>query len=202
MKKLEGKKVFSGKYEFLLGAHNFSQIPSYHYSEIAIFGASNVGKSSLINAILGQKIAIVSSTPGRTRQINFFKIGETFVLVDMPGYGFAKADKKHIEHWQKTAIEYLTRRANLKRVFLLIDPIKGLKDADLDIINIFNALAVSFQIVFTKTDKLSKEKLKIAEEKVLNASKKWPAHYSKITSTSAFKGYNINELQDEILSAL
>jgi GTP-binding protein len=202
MKNLEAKKVFNLPVEFLLGAHNFSQVPSYHYPEVAFIGASNVGKSSLVNAILKQKVAIVSSTPGRTRQLNFFKVGEVFVLVDMPGYGFAKADKKHIEHWQRSALEYLTKRANLKRVFLLIDPIKGLKDSDLEIINIFNALAVSFQIVLTKADKITRDELKTMQEEISGNAKKWPAIYDKIIATSSSRGDGINELQDEILSVL
>lgn len=201
-KNLEAKKVFSSPVEFLLGAGNYSQVPSYHYPEVAFLGASNVGKSSLVNAVLKQKVAIVSSTPGRTRQLNFFKVGEVFVLVDLPGYGFAKADKKHIEHWQKTTIEYFTKRANLKRVFLLVDPVKGMKDADLETINIFNTLAVSFQIVLTKSDKVSRAELAAAERELQAASKKWPAVYDKIIVTSSERGDGINELQEEILNVL
>mgnify|MGYP000016341343 CR=1 FL=1 len=201
-KNLEAKKVFNQPAVFMLGVHDFAQAPSHHYAEIAFAGASNVGKSSLVNAVLKQKVAIVSSTPGRTQQLNFFKVAEVFIAVDMPGYGFAKADKKNIEHWQKVAIEYLSKRANLKRVFLLIDPIKGLKEADIDMINILNALAVSFQIVLTKIDKLSKEELENVKNDIETRAKKWPAIYDKIIATSAAKGYGINELQDEILEAL
>ncbi len=202
MKKIEAKKAFNTEVEFLLGAHNISQVPSYHYKEVAFFGASNVGKSSLINAVLKKKVAIVSSMPGRTRQLNFFKVGEYFVLVDMPGYGFAKADKKDISHWQKVAVEYLTKRSNLKRVFLLIDPVKGLKEGDLEVINVFNALAVSFEIVLTKADKISKEAIQQVREEILQKAKKWPAIYEKIIATSSEKGYGIEELQDEILESL
>jgi GTP-binding protein len=210
MKKLEAKKIFDGQCEFLLGAHNFSQIPNYPNPEIAFAGASNVGKSSLLNALIGKKVAIVSTTPGRTRQLNFFKIpngfskktSEGFMLIDMPGYGFAKASQKHVEHWQKVAVEYLTKRQNLKRVFLLIDPIKGLKESDSDMINIFNALAISFQIIFTKTDKLNRENFFAAEKKVKEAIKKFPAAYPETISTSSSKGYGIQELQDEIVKIL
>jgi len=205
MKKLEAKKIFNGESEFLFGAHNFSQIPKFHFPEIAFVGASNVGKSSLINALIGRKIAIVSSTPGRTRQLNFFKIfgyNDGFILVDMPGYGFAKAKEKHIEHWQKTSFEYLTKRANLQRVFLLIDPIKGLKESDIEAINIFNSLAVSFQIVLTKCDKLKKEELTKVFSELEKKIAKWPAAYPKILSCSSFKGYGIKELQDQIVEIL
>ena len=202
MKKLESKRIFNGEVEFMLGVNNIEQLPSHHYVEVAFAGASNVGKSSLMNAVLGQKIAIVSSTPGRTKQLNFFKVAQRFIMVDMPGYGYAKANKQQIEHWQKTALEYLTNRANLKRVFLLLDPTKGLKDADLEMINIFNALAVSFEIVFTKSDRLSREDLSQMDDEIKTAAKKWPAFYDKIIHTSSYKGYGVDDLQDEILSCL
>jgi len=205
MKKLEAKKIFNGEVEFLFGAHTYSQVPKFHFPEIAFVGASNVGKSSLINALIGKKIAIVSGTPGRTRQLNFFKIfgfEDGFILVDMPGYGFAKARDKHIEHWQKTSFEYLTNRTNLKRLFLLVDPIKGLKDGDLDAINIFNSLAVSFQVVLTKTDKLSREELQKAQAKIEKEIPKWPAAFPKILACSSAKGYGIDDLQDSIVEIL
>jgi GTP-binding protein len=210
MKKLDPKKIFGGQCEFLFGAHNFSQIENSLQPEIAFIGASNVGKSSLINAIMGKKIAIVSNTPGRTRQLNFFKIAdgftqnfsEGFVLVDMPGYGYAKARAEHIEHWQKTALQYLTRRPNLKRLFLLIDPVKGLKDADRDMINILNAVAVSFQIILTKTDKLGKGEQAKAEDEITKEALKWPAAHPQILTTSSSRGYGIKEIQNSILELL
>lgn len=210
MKKLDPKKIFNGQCEFLFGAHAYSQIPQSSQPEIAFIGASNVGKSSLINAIVNKKLAIVSTTPGRTRQLNFFKVAdgftqsfsEGFVLVDMPGYGFAKASAKHSEHWQKTALEYLMKRPNLKRLYLLIDPIKGLKEADRDMINMLNAVAVSFQIVLTKSDKLNRAELAKAEEKIKKELLSWPAAHPQILATSSSKGYGVNDVQDSIIEVL
>jgi GTP-binding protein len=205
IKKLSPAKIFNGEVEFLFGAGNFAQIPQNHFPEIAFVGASNTGKSSLINALVGRKIAIVSSMPGRTRQLNFFKIfgyEDGFILVDMPGYGFAKAKISDAQNWQKVSFEYLTKRKNLKRLFLLVDPFKGLKETDREAINIFNALATSFQIVLTKTDKLSKQDLQKSINKLKIEITKWPAAYPEIISTSSLKGYGIYELQEEIVKIL
>lgn len=213
-KKIDAKKIFdsskSDSCEFLFGAHNYSQIPDSTQPEIAFIGTSNVGKSSLINAILGKKIAIVSSTPGRTRQLNFFKVNhgfnqsfnQGFVLVDMPGYGFAKAKDKDMVHWQKTALEYLVKRRNLKRLFLLIDPIKGLKDSDRDMLNMLGTAAVSTQIILTKIDKLNLQELKQAQEKLVKDLSKFAVIHPTILSSSSAKGYGIKEVQDAIVEIL
>ncbi len=206
MKNLNPKIIFNGKAKFLYGAHNYSQVKNYHYPEIAFIGASNVGKSSLINALMTQKIAIVSNTPGRTRQLNFFMIEQGykdgFIIVDMPGYGFAKAHEKNIKHWQKTAFEYLAHRPNLKRVYLLIDPIKGLKLTDIEMINNFNSLAISFQIILTKSDKISQIEQSEYITKLTAESKKWPAFFNEIILTSSTKGYGIEKLQWSIIEIL
>jgi len=210
MNKINPKQIFSSEVEFLYGAHNYSQIKKSLEPEIAFIGASNVGKSSLINAILGKKIAITSSTPGRTRQLNFFKIttgftqkfSQGFVLVDMPGYGYAKGKDKHIEHWQKLSLEYLMNRINLKRLYLLIDPKKGLKAPDLDMINMLNATAVSFQIILTKADKISLAEIEVAKNKILEKSKKWGACHPEILSLSSLKSYGIKDIQDSIINLL
>lgn len=191
----------SNNYQFLIGAHNYSQVPKHKDREVAFIGASNVGKSSLINCLVGKKIAITSTVPGRTRQLNFFK-GANFTLVDMPGYGYAKAKEKHISHWQKVSLEYVKNRANLKRVFLLIGAEKDLKKSDLEIIETFNAFAISFQLILTKIDKISQEKSEKLVENIENAAKKWPAAYPEIIATSADKGYGVKSLQNQILQLI
>ncbi len=206
MKKLNPKSIFNvsdtNHYEFLLGAHNLSQVPNYHYKEVAFIGASNVGKSSIINAVLGRKIAIVSNTPGRTRQLNFFKIADRFVLVDMPGYGYAKANDKDITHWQTLCFQYLATRENLRIVFLLIDPIKGLKGGDCDMINFFDEAKIPFVIVMTKIDKISREILAKAKDLIENELKQYPTAYQQSVATSSEKRYGINELQELIIEAI
>lgn len=205
MKKVEAKKIFHSEIEFLTGAHNFSQIPKHHYPEIAFIGASNVGKSSLINAIFAKKIAIVSSTPGRTRQLNFFKIAgfrDGFMMVDMPGYGFAKAKVEKIQHWQDVSFDYLMNRPNLKRIFLLIDATKGLKNHDLEVISIFTQNNIFFQIVLTKIDKLNLEDQEKSSQEILKKLEDFPSFCSKIIKTSSSKKYGIEDLQNSIVEVL
>ena len=205
MKKVEAKKIFHSEIEFLTGAHNFSQIPRHHYPEIAFIGASNVGKSSLINAVFAKKIAIVSSTPGRTRQLNFFKISgfrDGFVMVDMPGYGFAKAKIEKIQHWQDVSFDYLINRQNLQRIFLLIDATKGLKNNDLEVIEIFSQNNVSFQIILTKIDKLNLEEQEKSITEITKKLESFPSFCNKTIRTSSSKKYGITELQNEIVEIL
>jgi len=205
MKKLNIDKIFNDKIEFIKGAHNFSQIPQHHYPEIAVIGASNSGKSSLINAIFNQKIAIVSSTPGRTRQLNFFKISgyrDGFVFVDLPGYGYAKANNKHIKHWQDTVFDYLANRPNLKKVFLLIEAVKGMKINDLEVIEFFNSHAIFFQIIVTKIDKINIEKQQDLSKILLEKMQKYIVFNNNIILTSSSKKYGIYEIKKEILETL
>ena len=205
MKKVEAKKIFHSEIEFLTGAHNFSQIPKHHYPEIAFIGASNVGKSSLINAIFAKKIAIVYSTPGRTRQLNFFKIAgfrDGFMMVDMPGYGFAKAKVEKIQHWQDVSFDYLMNRPNLKRIFLLIDATKGLKNHDLEVISIFTQNNIFFQIVLTKIDKLNLEDQEKSSQEIVKKLEDFPSFCSKIIKTSSSKKYGIEDLQNSIVEVL
>jgi len=205
MKKVEARKIFHSEIEFLTGAHNFSQIPKHHYPEIAFIGASNVGKSSLINAVFAKKIAIVSSTPGRTRQLNFFKISgfrDGFMMVDMPGYGFAKAKIKNIQHWQDVSFDYLMNRPNLKRIFLLIDATKGLKNHDLEVIEIFIQNNIFFQIVLTKIDKLNLEDQEKSTQEITKKLEVFPSFCNTIIKTSSSKKYGIEELQNSIVEVL
>ena len=205
MKKVEARKIFHSEIEFLIGAHNVSQIPKHHYPEIAFIGASNVGKSSLINAVFAKKIAIVSSTPGRTRQLNFFKIAgfrDGFMMVDMPGYGFAKAKVEKIQHWQDVSFDYLMNRPNLKRIFLLIDATKGLKNHDLEVISIFTQNNIFFQIVLTKIDKLNLEDQEKSSQEIVKKLEAFPSFCSKIIKTSSSKKYGIEDLQNSIVEVL
>ena len=205
MTKIDPKKIFHGDIEFIKGAHNFSQIPQYHFPEIAFIGASNVGKSSLINAIFNKKIAIVSSTPGRTQQLNFFKnlgFRDGFVIVDLPGYGFAKAQNKKIQHWQDTTFEYLLNRKNLKRIFLLIDGVKGLKNHDLEVIEIFNQYNIYFQIILTKIDKINLNDQNIVFDNIEKRLKIYKFFLPNILKCSSAKKYGIYEIQNEILAIL
>jgi len=205
-KKIDIKKIFPShgeqKCEFILGAHNSSQFPDTSFPEFAFIGASNVGKSSLVNALTSQKVAIVSNTPGRTRQLNFFLLSERIMIVDMPGYGFAKAADKHIANWQRTSFEYFAKRSQLKRVFLLLDPIKGLKKSDHDMANIFNSVGISFQIIFTKIDKIDAKKLEAIEKKFREEAKLWAAMHPKFIFTSSKRDQGIGDIKSEIVEVL
>ncbi len=206
MKKIDIDKLFprNGQQncEFILGAHNGSQFPDTHFPEFAFIGASNVGKSSLVNALTSQKVAIVSNTPGRTRQVNFFLLAESLMVVDMPGYGFAKAKGKHIANWQKASFEYFAKRQQLKRVFLLLDPVKGLKAGDLEIINIFNGIGVNFQIVFTKIDKLKKAEIDATEKQVREAGKMWAAMHPDFIFTSSKRNEGLEDIKRAIVEIM
>ena len=157
-----GRKLLSGPCTFMLGAARLDQLPVSELGEIAFAGRSNVGKSSLINALTGQKnLAKASNTPGRTQQLNYFNLGNKLLMVDLPGYGFAQAPENMVRQWQKMIFAYLQGRVNLKRVFLLIDSRHGIKKVDEEIMKMLDAAAVTYQIVLTKTDKISAKELQL-----------------------------------------
>lgn len=184
-----------------MGVAKLEQLPPMDMPEFAFAGRSNVGKSSLINALTGRKqLARSSVTPGRTQQLNFFNIDDAFYLVDMPGYGYAKASKKDIAQWNQLLREYLIGRANLKRVFLLIDSRHGIKPNDTDMMDMLDETAVSYQLVLTKADKPKKGELQQIIDKVSERSARHPACYPEILLTSAEKGEGIEALQLALLA--
>jgi GTP-binding protein len=193
---------FKGECKFIMGACNYSHIKESRLPEVAFIGRSNVGKSTLINSLLKQKIALTSKTPGRTRQLNFFELNQKLIIVDMPGYGYAKVSKTEVSSWQKLSYEYFAKRVNLKRVFLLIDARRGPKDSDLEMMNIFDTLAISYQIILTKVDELRGGDLEKIIEKTKNDSKKFPALHPKIIATSSNKNISIDDLKKEIVNLI
>ena len=198
-----GRELFNKKCDFVLSVANLNQLPDGDRVEVAFAGRSNVGKSSLINALFGQKkLAKTSSTPGRTQQLNYFNLDDKLYLVDLPGYGFAKAPKDIVKNWQKLIISYLVGRATLRRVFLLIDSRHGIKKIDEEIMEMLDKAAVTYQIVLTKIDKISTKEL----EKVLTATdrivREHTAAHVTILKTSSEKNLYLDELKAETADLL
>ncbi len=194
-----GRWLFTQRCDFTQGATNFQQLPETDLEEIAFAGRSNVGKSSLINALTGRKtLARTSNTPGRTQQINFFDLGERLVLVDLPGYGYARASKKSIAQWTGLIEDYLKGRPQLRRVCLLIDARHGLKDTDKTAMSLMDNAAVSYQIVLTKADKVKTPDLDRLVERTGTEISTHVAAHPDIMITSATKGIGIVELRSAI----
>jgi GTP-binding protein len=196
-----GETLFKGPCTFVKGVVDIDGLPRAGKPEIAFAGRSNVGKSSLINALTGQKsLARVSVTPGRTRELNFFTLGKNddFYLVDMPGYGYARASKAEVKGWTRLIQDYLKGRRELKRVFLLIDARHGLKDSDREIMTLMDEAAVSYQGVLTKADKPKAAELSAIESKVGTELAKRPAAFPQLIDTSARTGAGIPELRAAI----
>lgn len=194
-----GRKIFAGPAEFFWAAASLGGLPPMERTEIAFAGRSNVGKSSLVNALTGQKtLARTSNTPGRTQQLNFFNINDKFSLVDMPGYGYAAAGKEKVATWTKLIHDYLRGRANLARVYVLIDSRHGFKPVDLAVLDGLDKAAVSYQIVLTKTDALKKGELEQRIEDIEAALKKRPAAYPEISATSSRNNDGIPALRASI----
>jgi GTP-binding protein len=199
----EAARLFSGRVEFLLSAPQLKFLPEPVVPEIAFCGRSNVGKSSLLNALTGRRsIARTSVTPGRTQELNFFEVGEPtqFRLVDMPGYGFAKAPVKVVEKWKQLVRTYLRGRAVLKRTLVLIDSRHGIKPVDEDMMTMLDETAASYRLVLTKADKVKASDLAATLATVEAAARKHPAAFPQIHVTSSEKGMGIPELRAAVLA--
>jgi GTP-binding protein len=193
-----GKALFKGPCTFVKGVVQIDDLPQDGRPEVAFAGRSNVGKSSLINALTGRtSLARVSVTPGRTRELNFFTLGkdEALTLVDMPGYGYARAPKAQVKGWTRLVRDYLRGRRELKRVFLLIDARHGIKPNDRETMKLMDEAAVSYQVVLTKADKPKAMELETVVAKVAGELAKHPAAYPQIVITSARAGLGIPELR-------
>ncbi len=194
-----GRLLFAGGSEFVMGAAKLEQLPRALDCEVAFAGRSNVGKSSLLNALTGRKaLARTSNTPGRTRELNYFRTGPDLHIVDMPGYGYARAEKKLISAWQALIKSYLRGRPNLRRVFVLVDSRHGVKPNDVEIMDLLDESAVVYQIVLTKAEKRNSEPLKNIIEKTRPFLVKRPAAHPELHITSAAKDVGISELRAEI----
>ncbi len=194
-----GRLLFTQSCDFILGATKDEHIGNFGLPEIAFAGRSNVGKSSLVNALTGQKtLARTSNTPGRTRQLNFFDLGKRLMLVDLPGYGYAQASKSDIAYWTNLTRNYLRGRVELKRIFLLIDSRHGTKDSDREVMDELDTCAVSYQVLMTKIDKIKPAELAKVEEKLIAELSKRPAAHPQVIKTSSVKSHGITELRASI----
>jgi GTP-binding protein len=201
MNDIDKIKIFSGSCDFVIGAMSIDAIPPTNLPEVAFIGRSNVGKSSLINALTNRNsLARVSQTPGCTRQINFFNLGEKLYLVDMPGYGYAKRDKQEKAQWKDLIYYYLTGRQQLKRAYVLIDARHPLKKDDVTTMKYLDDYAISYQLVLTKADKTSKKELQENIEALKEAIKPHPACHPEVLVTSSDDKTGIDTLRIEIMN--
>ncbi len=194
-----GRLMFAKRAEFMLGVTALETLPEEGPSEVAFAGRSNVGKSTLLNALVGQNgLARASNTPGRTREINYFDLEGALRLVDLPGYGYAKAPRKDVEQWTALTRDFLRGRSVLRRVCVLVDSRHGLKPVDIEVMDLLDEAAVNYQIVLTKTDKIKPTAL----EKLIEATGKQivrrPAAHPVVRATSSEKGDGIAELRADL----
>ena len=199
------RRIFAGPIAFLKSAPALEHLPEATAPEVAFAGRSNVGKSSLINALTNRNgLARTSNTPGRTQELNFFDVGEplSFRLVDMPGYGFATAPKDVVKTWRFLINDYLRGRQALKRAFVLVDSRHGLKPVDGDVMDMLDAAAVSYRIVLTKADKIKASALEAVTAETVADAKKRPAAHPEIIATSSEKGMGLPELRAAVLEAI
>lgn len=191
-----GRIMFAGETDFVKGVVAMDGLPPADRMEVCFAGRSNVGKSSLINALTGRKgLARASNTPGRTQEINYFTCGPEHYLVDLPGYGYANAPVKVVEKWQRLLKAYLSGRQTLRRAFVLIDARHGVKKVDEEILSLLDSSAVTFQIVMTKVDKVKSHDLEDVMVQVRAAIAKHPAAYPELIMTSSEKGVGIDVLR-------
>jgi GTP-binding protein len=208
----DDKPLFGRPWVFIRGVPSMKFLPPEGPFEIAFAGRSNVGKSSLINGLVGQKgLARTSNTPGRTQELNYFVpdgySGEPgdlppMALVDMPGYGYAQAPKEHVDAWTKLVFDYLRGRSTLKRVYVLIDSRHGIKKNDDDVLSLLDKAAVSYQVVLTKTDKIKDPAVPRLIAETLEKIKKRPAAFPEVLATSSEKGLGMEELRAAIRVAI
>lgn len=194
------EELFRQPCRFVKSVVALDHLPEGNLPEIAFAGRSNVGKSSLLNAIFNMNaLARVSNTPGRTQALNFFILGESFFLVDMPGYGYAQAPKGLVASWNDLLRLYLSGRPQLKRVYLLIDSRHGIKPNDSEIMTMLDKAAVSYQAVLTKTDKVSNQQVEQRKDEVVATFAKHPALYPVVLATSAVKKQGLEELKQALI---
>jgi GTP-binding protein len=198
-----GRKLFAGDWQFVWAAGSLASLPPMRGVEIAFAGRSNVGKSSLINALTGRRaLARMSHTPGRTQELIFFKGADRLVVVDMPGYGYAAAAKTKIKAWTALIHAFLKGRANLARVYVLVDARHGLKSADDDVLGTLDQAAVNYQVVLTKADQVKDAELAALLAATAAALAKHPAAYPEVLATSAHSGAGMAELRAAIARLL
>ncbi len=194
-----GRKLFAGPCDFVKSCAKLEQLPGMDRPEIAFAGRSNVGKSTLVNALTSRKtLAKTSNTPGRTQQLNYFDLGGRAYLVDMPGYGYAQAPVEQVQAWTRLVKAYLRGRASLARVFVLIDSRHGLKQVDLDALGLLDVAATSYQIVLTKLDQLKPSEREDRIAGTLEALRKRPAAFPEVLATSSKDGIGVAETRAAI----